>query len=242
MRPIALMLLALFSTISAAEDAAAKLPAALQTELADYDSDVGKIQAKADAEKAKRAGELAKVLAKAQTDATKKGDLETALAIKAKIDALPIDRLDDLGNRVPAAQQGAVDVEALASAIKKGELTEAQWNAIKAPEITCDAKGKMDLKTTLTKSQRCLVVPNPADRWQGEPGSPKFGYAGQAGSNGDGWAYYSMIVRVSEDDANAHPLVGEPILSGPGKVYAWLFWNGSPNHVGSIRVKVIPVR
>jgi hypothetical protein len=243
MRPIALMLLAAFSTIAwAADEAPAvdpKLPAVAAAAMKDYQADLAKLKADYDAKVSKRALELGTMLTKVQTDVTKKGDLEGALAVKGVIEKLPFDRLDDLGNKIPAV---AADNDTLIAAVKKGTLTEAQWAALKFPEITCDAKGKTDLKITLTKSQKCIVIPNPVDRWQGEPGSPKFGYAGQVDSNGEGWSYYSMIVRSGEDDSNARMLATEPVVAGPGKVYVWLFWNGSPSHVGGIRVKVIPLR
>ncbi len=101
MRLTFLLLIALFSTAFAADEPS-KLPAAAQAEIKDYDTDVAKLKAAYDAGVVKRAVELSKVLNKLQADTTKKGDLDGALAIKGAIEKLPIDRLDDLGNRIPA--------------------------------------------------------------------------------------------------------------------------------------------
>lgn len=169
---------------------------------------------------AKIKAQEAKDLQQIQDQLSKKGNTDGAASVKKKIEELGVDP---------------------AELAKPGDMTEEQWKKLPYPDYPCKANEVTNLKVTLANGQKVKVVPNPADTWQSGPGSNKADFKGEDFKQGT-WNRMSLLVRVGEDPAKTQRVADDPTITGPGKVYISAHDTGSINRIGTIRVKLVPVK
>ena len=169
----------------------------------------------------------------AMTKATRAGDLTGALAIKAEVDKLAGPSAPTPPNKVEISHAEAI---ALNKAIKAGQITDEQWNAIGSDPLTVNASGLFDTGIVAKKGEVYVVVPSPTDTWTGSANKlaeyPLVTYLGSKTVAGQ----MAMQVKIESNIMDSFMTVGEGrILVGPN--------DSKPgDNGGQIRIKIIKVK
>ncbi len=208
------------------------LPVAAKQAMERYDKAIGEARKAYEAAATKAADAARKELAKVQESETRSGRLESALAVKAQIDRLPASDDASGTSGLPKAYSDIL------SKVENGSLTETEWNTLPGVKVRIDSAGTTDTRLVVKKGEVWLIVPNPADRWQGNNTCQLVNYLGE---NNPKDAPYADYMRLQM-------LVGEVQVKGflveemDGKLQARPKDHYNNDNIGAIRAKIIKAR
>ena len=132
-------------------------------------------------------------------------------------------------------------------------VTPGQWEKLRFPAVTVSAKEeKVDAKLALKVGERIRIVPHPEDVWTmqsqefgtvttGWKGVPASAVKGETGLSVEAAALGFGAVVCWLGDSAARKKAGE-MITGTGQIYLAANRSMVTNAVGSIRVKLVPMK